>query len=72
MLDRIEGILRMLADRLRAGRSRPELADNLRSFPIGAYVLFYLPLPDGIELVRILHGYRDIGYDDVSHDDVST
>jgi toxin ParE1/3/4 len=42
------------------GRSRLELAPDLRSFPVGQYVIFYLPLPKGVEIVRVLHGARDI------------
>ena len=64
MLDRIEGILQMLSEQPKAGRERPELAPGLRSFPVGNYLLFYLPLPKGIDLVRVLSGYMDIGADD--------
>ena len=42
------------------GRVRSELAPELRSFPVGRYVVFYLPCPDGIDIVRVLHGARDI------------
>ena len=34
------------------------------SFPAGNYLLFYLPLPGGIDLMRVLSGYMDIGSDD--------
>jgi|EndMetStandDraft_5_1072996.scaffolds.fasta_scaffold257291_2 toxin ParE1/3/4 len=64
MLDRIEGVLRMLSERPKAGRERPELAPGLRSFPVGNYLLFYLPLPRGIDLVRVMSSYMDIGADD--------
>jgi toxin ParE1/3/4 len=64
MLDRIDEVLRMLRDRPLAGRARPELAPDLRSFPVGSYVLFYLPQPNGIDLVRVRSGYLDIGPDD--------
>lgn len=47
VLDRIDGVLAMLADNPQAGRQRPELAPALRSFPVGSYVLFYLPGDDG-------------------------
>lgn len=63
VLDRIEGALVMLADRPQAGRARPELMNDLRSFPVGRSVLFYLPRAGGIELVRVLSHYRDIGAD---------
>jgi toxin ParE1/3/4 len=59
MLDRFEQALRMLRDRPKAGRERPELAPELRSFPLGNYILFYLPLPNGIDLVRV-SSYLDI------------
>jgi toxin ParE1/3/4 len=42
------------------GRPRDELAESLRSFPVGNYVIFYLPLGDGINVIRVLHGARDI------------
>ena len=48
------------------GRSRPELARNVRSFPVGKYVIFYVALVDGVEVVRVLHGARDI--DSIMHD----
>jgi toxin ParE1/3/4 len=32
----------------------------LRSLPVGNYLIFYLPIPDGIEVVRVLPGMRDI------------
>ena len=49
-----------LAGRPNMGRHRDELADGLRSFPVGRYVIFYRPIPKGIEIVRVLHGARDL------------
>lgn len=45
------------------GRARPELLADLRSFPIGKYIAFYRPVATddiSIEIVRILHGARDL------------
>lgn len=42
------------------GSVRHELLLNLRSFPFKKYIIFYLPLADGIEVLRIVHGARDI------------
>jgi toxin ParE1/3/4 len=42
------------------GRSREEIARNLRSFPVGNYVVFYRIIEEGIEVLRVLHGSRDI------------
>lgn len=60
LLDRIDEVLRTLSQQPMAGRERPELAAALRSFTVGNYVLFYLPVANGIDLVRVLSGYRDI------------
>jgi toxin ParE1/3/4 len=49
-----------------AGRERPDLCQGLRSFPVGSYVIFYIPLLDGIEVIRVLNGRQDIGSDDVT------
>ncbi|TAE60722.1 MAG: type II toxin-antitoxin system RelE/ParE family toxin [Nostocales cyanobacterium] len=42
------------------GKLCDELAPSLRSFPVGKYLLFYRSVVDGIELVRVIHGARDI------------
>jgi toxin ParE1/3/4 len=43
-----------------SGRARPELAESLRSSPVGRYIIFYWPVEGGIEVVRVLHGSRDV------------
>jgi len=43
-----------------SGRTEPKLAADLRSFPVGNYLIFYRPIANGIALVRVLHGARDI------------
>jgi toxin ParE1/3/4 len=62
----IDDHFQALARRPQMGRSRPELARNVRSFPVGKYVIFYVALVDGVEVVRVLHGARDI--DSIMHD----
>lgn len=44
----------------RMGRDRSNLATNLRSFPVKMFVIFYRPVDDTVEIVRILYGARDI------------
>jgi len=41
-------------------RCRDELAPGLRSLPVGNYVVFYRGREGGIEVIRVLHGARDI------------
>lgn len=60
MIDRITDAIILLAGQPLMGRERPELAPNLRSFPVGNYVIFYRPTTDGVGIARVLHGSRDI------------
>ena len=54
LLDDIDSSCQLLAMQPQAGRLRPELAPELRSFPAGRYVVFYQPQDDGIGVVRVL------------------
>ena len=65
LIDRIERAFDMLAEQPLAGRARSELAPKLRSFPVGSYVIFYFPLPDGVEVMRVMSGRQDIDADDM-------
>ena len=60
LLDNIDERCATLAQFPYIGTSRDELLPNLRSLPVGNYLIFYLPLSDGIEVVRVLPGMRDI------------
>ena len=60
-LDALEDKLQLLATQPRMGRMRDELLSGLLSFPVGRYVVFFKPHPNGIDLVRVLHSARDIG-----------
>jgi toxin ParE1/3/4 len=42
------------------GRARDGLSPGLCSMPVGRYVIFYEPLHDGIDVVRVLHSARDV------------
>lgn len=59
-LDRIQESCLALSDFPKMGVSREELKTDLRSQPVGNYLIFYFPLEDGIDIVRVLHGSRDI------------
>ncbi len=59
-IEKMEQICALLAASPEIGRQRAELATNLRSFPLDRYVLFSIPQKRGIEVLRVLHGARDI------------
>jgi toxin ParE1/3/4 len=48
------------------GRVRSDLSVGLRSFPIGNYIIFYLPITNqsGVYIVRVIEGHRDISPED--------
>ena len=50
----------ILAEHPLIGHAREELRPNMRSFPVGRYVVFYRDSSEHIEIVRVLHGARDI------------
>lgn len=60
ILARLEQQARKLAQAPGIGRPRAELRPGLRSCVVGSYVIFYRAIPDGIEVIRVLHGRRDI------------
>ena len=59
-LDRLQERCWALADFPQMGTSRDDLKAGLRSHPCGRYLIFYFPLEDGIDVVRVLHGARDV------------
>lgn len=44
-----------------SGRARDDLQSGMRAWVVGSYVVFYRVTPDAVEILRILHGARDIG-----------
>ena len=60
MLDTIEAKIFLLANNPGLGKSRPEIAADVRSFPVGNYLLLYRQIPGGVEIVRVIHGRRDL------------
>jgi toxin ParE1/3/4 len=65
-LESIVAQLRVLAQNPQIGRSRTELHPDLRSFPVGEYLILYRARKGGIAVVRVVHGRRRLealGYD---------
>lgn len=60
LIDQLVKRFLMLASFQEAGRRREALAPGLRSFPVSQHVIFYRSVPAGIEVIRVLHGSRDI------------
>lgn len=59
-IKKLHGQMEKLAGSPSMGRRRDELLPGLRSFTYGNYLIFYIPLDDGADIVRVLNGARDI------------
>jgi toxin ParE1/3/4 len=60
LLESFQSTFKLLATFPASGRRRDELRPGVRSFPVGSYVVFYRQVSDKIEILRVLHGSRDI------------
>ena len=59
-LDAVQRKIATYAGQPELGERRPDLGTEVRCFPVGSYVVFYRPHKNGIEVLRVLHGSRDI------------
>lgn len=42
------------------GQLRSDLAPNVRCFVVKSIVVFYVPVNEGIEVLQVIHGARDV------------
>lgn len=65
-LDAVEETLALLSKYPQIGKSRKvqsRVFANLRQFPVAGfetYLVFYRPIEGGVEILRVLHGARDL------------
>ena len=59
-IDKLHETIQMLANQSGSGRHREELSPGILSFPFGRYIIFYRASQNAIEIVRVLHGARDV------------
>jgi toxin ParE1/3/4 len=60
LLDEIEEKLVLLSDQPSLGPARPDVAPELRYLPVRRYLILYREITGGIEIVRVVHGARDV------------
>ena len=61
LMTRLTANFRSLAANPFLGRERPDLGPDLRSFPVeNNYIIIYSLSGAGIEIIRVLHGSRDL------------
>lgn len=49
-----------LADYPGISLARPDIGAGCRSWPVGAYLVLHRPIDDGVEIIRVVHGAREI------------
>ena len=59
MIRKIDKAFWMLAEHPEAGTNQDRYHPGLQSFVVGNYVIYYVPIEDGIEVYRVLHAARD-------------
>ena len=59
-LDQLEQQFELIAETPLIGKERNELIPGLRSLPHGNYLIFYRINRDRVEIIRVLHGARDL------------
>lgn len=60
VLDRLDAVAAHLASNPQMGPARDDIRPGLRYLVSGSYLLLYRIANDGIEIVRAVHGRRDL------------
>jgi toxin ParE1/3/4 len=60
LIDAIIERFPLLASTPGMGFAREDFAPGLRSFPVGDYLIFYRRASGHIDIIRVLHGTRDL------------
>ncbi len=60
LFDAIRKKCKLVAQFPNMGKNYSKLAANLRGFIVDDYIIFYYPQKDGIIIVRVVYGYRDL------------
>ena len=60
VLDTLDDAVGLLADNPQLGPARPDIAPELRYLVSGNYLILYREVTKGAEVVRVLHGARNL------------
>ncbi len=60
LFDRIRERCKVVAGFPNMGKSYSKLSPGLRGFIVDDYIVFYYPREDGIDVARVVSGYRDL------------
>jgi plasmid stabilization system protein ParE len=61
VVDALDEAMQRLADNPGMGHARPDLtAEDVRFWPVFKYLVIYRPSTHPLQIVRVLHGRRDV------------
>jgi toxin ParE1/3/4 len=60
LFDRIRQKAKITASFPNSGKSYGDLIPGLRGYIVDDYIVFYIVVPTGIEILRVISGYRDL------------
>ena len=60
LFDAIRQKCKLVAGFSNMGKSYEKLSPNLRGFTVSDCIIFYYPSEDGINVTRVVSGYRDL------------
>jgi toxin ParE1/3/4 len=60
LIARFEKIAQLLSEQPGIGTKRSDLAKDLRGFALGNYLILYRDIGEGIEIIRFVHGARQL------------
>ena len=60
LLDAINDKCILLGDNPDLGQARPDISPVIRYFPVKNYLILYQKISHGVEIVRVLHGARNL------------
>jgi len=60
LLDTISEKCNLLGENSKLGQARPDISPEMRYFPVKNYLILYKEQSLGVEIIRILHGSRDL------------
>ena len=60
LIDSVTHRFLLLATYPQMGRARDDLRPGMRSFPVAQYLILYRVESGDVEVLRIIHGHRDI------------
>ncbi|MGC1394237.1 MAG: type II toxin-antitoxin system RelE/ParE family toxin [Coleofasciculaceae cyanobacterium] len=59
-LNKLDAKFAKIAQFPRLGRQRNEILPGIHSLSMDAYLIFYIPIGQDVEILRVVSGYRDL------------